>query len=286
VTLKSDWIIPGPVVSADANQIRQVLINLVTNAWEAIGKNRGSIHLQIKTVSRSDIPTLHRFPIDWQPHDQVYACLEVADSGSGISDQDMENLFDPFFSDKFTGRGMGLPVVLGIVKTHGGAITVISKRGHGSIIRIFLPVFAGEISRRADKAVQATDIKMDGTLLLVDDDAMLRNMAAAMIKRLGFTVIEAKDGVEAMEVFLQHKDEIRCVLTDLTMPRMNGWETLTALRKLKPDIPVILASGYDAAQVMAGDHPEKPQTFLGKPYKLKELSDAIHRALGHQEKSS
>ncbi|MDQ5986377.1 MAG: Sensor histidine kinase RcsC [Syntrophus sp. SKADARSKE-3] len=279
VSLKSDFIIPGPVVSIDANQIQQVLINLVTNAWEAIGENRGSIHMRIKKVSRSDIPALHRFPIDWQPHDEVYACLEVADSGIGIAEQDMENLFDPFFSDKFTGRGMGLPVVLGIVKTHGGAVTVNSKRGHGSIVRIFLPVFAGDVSRMTDRAVPAPDIEIGGTLLLVDDDAMLRNMAAAMIKRLGFKVVEAKDGVEALKIFEQHRNEIRCVLTDLTMPQMNGWETLTALRKLEPGIPVILASGYDAANVMAGDHPEKPQTFLGKPYKIKELSEAIQRAL-------
>jgi two-component system cell cycle sensor histidine kinase/response regulator CckA len=100
-----------------------------------------------------------------------------------------------------------------------------------------------------------------------------------MLKRLGFTVLEAKDGVDAVEVFQQYRDEIRLVLSDLTMPRMNGWETLTALRKLVPDIPVILASGYDEARVMEGDHPEWPQVFLGKPYKLKELGSAISRAL-------
>jgi two-component system cell cycle sensor histidine kinase/response regulator CckA len=100
-----------------------------------------------------------------------------------------------------------------------------------------------------------------------------------MLMRLGFTVLEAKDGVEAVEIFRERKDEIRLVLSDLTMPRMNGWETLTALRQLAPDIPVILASGYDKAHIMAGDHPELPQVFLGKPYKFKGLSDAISQAL-------
>jgi len=104
-------------------------------------------------------------------------------------------------------------------------------------------------------------------------------MAAAMLKRLGFAVMKAKDGIEAVELFRQHRDEIRLVVSDLTMPRMNGWETLTALRKLAPDLPVILASGYDKAHIMAGEHPELPQIFLGKPYKLGELSDAIGRAL-------
>jgi two-component system cell cycle sensor histidine kinase/response regulator CckA len=119
---------------------------------------------------------------------------------------------------------------------------------------------------------------------LVDDEEMLRDMAAAMIKRLGFTALAAKGGVEAVEVFRQRRDEIRLVLSDLTMPRMNGWETLTALRKLAPDLPVILASGYDKAHVMAGDHPELPQVFLGKPYRLKELGEAIGHALVSREK--
>jgi CheY-like chemotaxis protein len=105
-----------------------------------------------------------------------------------------------------------------------------------------------------------------------------------MLSSLGFSVLEAKDGVEAVEMFAQRQDEIRCVLCDLTMPRMNGWETLTVLRKLAPDIPVILASGYDEAQVMAGDHPELPQVFLSKPYKIKGLSDAISQALINTKK--
>ena len=111
-------------------------------------------------------------------------------------------------------------------------------------------------------------------------------MAKAALTSLGFTVLLAKDGVEAVEVFRQHKDEVRCVLCDLTMPRMNGWETLAALRKLAPGLPVILTSGYDEAHVMAGDHPELPQAFLSKPYHLQGLRDAIGRALVHGKKLS
>jgi two-component system cell cycle sensor histidine kinase/response regulator CckA len=122
-------------------------------------------------------------------------------------------------------------------------------------------------------------LEWGGTGLLVEDNEMLRNMAATMLSHLGFTVLAAKDGVEAVEVFRQHKDEIRCVLCDLTMPRMNGWETLAALRKLAPDIPVVLASGYDQTRVMAGDHPDRPQAFLGKPYGMAELKDALDKAL-------
>ena len=115
-------------------------------------------------------------------------------------------------------------------------------------------------------------------MLLVEDEEPVRNVARIMLNRLGYAVIEAKDGAEAVEIFKQHQNEICCVLSDLTMPFMDGWETLTALRNLAPDIPVILSSGYDESQVMAGERPERPNVFLGKPYQLKRLGEAIRRA--------
>ncbi len=270
----------GPIIMANANLIQQVISNLATNAWEAIDKKQGVIHLSIKTVSPTEIPATHRFPIGWQPQDSAYACLEVTDTGSGIAAGDFDKLFDPFFSSKFSGRGLGLPVVLGIIKVYGGAVTVESEPGRGSTFRVFLPVSAEEAApRQPDEASQDPEMERGGTVLLVDDEEMLRATATAMLKSLGFSVLEAKDGVEAVEMFRERRDEIRCVICDLTMPRMNGWETLTALRKLAPDFPVILASGYDKAHVMSGDHPEWPQVFLGKPYRLKGLSDAISEAL-------
>ena len=294
VVLETDLPSPGPVIMANANQILQVLTNLITNAREAFGEGRGAIHLCVKTVFAVNIPAVHRFPLDWQPQNNAYACMEVTDAGCGIEDKDIEKLFDPFFSSKFTGRGMGLAVVMGISRAHGGVVTVESEPGRGSIFRVFFPVSGEAVLRQSNKAgndgntliggLSPTEMEWSGTVLLVEDDEVLRNTAAAMLKRLGFSVIEAKDGVEAVEVFRQRQDEIRCILCDLTMPRMNGWETLTALRKLVPDIPVILASGYDEAQVMAGDHPELPQVFLGKPYKFKGLSDAINQALINKKK--
>jgi two-component system, cell cycle sensor histidine kinase and response regulator CckA len=277
--LETELPSPGPTVNANANQIQQILTNLVTNAWEAVAEDGHTIRLRVKTVSPAEITLAHRYPIDWLPRDTAYACLEVTDEGGGIADKDIENIFDPFFSSKFTGRGLGLPVVLGIVKAHGGGVTVESRSGQGSIFRVFFPVSVEEVRRQPDKALQAPEMEGGGTVLLVDDEETVRGMAAAMLKRLGFSVLEAKDGVEAVEVFRQRQGEIRFVLCDLTMPRLNGWETMTALRKLSPDLPVILTSGYDKAQAMVGDHPELPQVFLGKPYKLKELGDAIRQAL-------
>jgi PAS domain S-box-containing protein len=286
MVLDTDLPFPGPAISANANQIQQVLTNLVTNAWEAGSYGRSAVHLTVKTVPPVDIPASHRFPIDWWPHDHAYACLVVVDPGSGIADKDIEKIFDPFFSSKFAGRGLGLSVVLGIVRAHGGAVTVESEPGRGSAFRVFLPVLAEKVLRHPDQAAQSPEIDGGGTVLLVEDEPMVRKVGESALTSLGFAVLLAKDGVEAVEVFRQHRDEVRCVLCDLTMPRMNGWETLAALRKLAPGLPVILASGYDKAYVMAGDHPELPQAFLSKPYHLKELRDTIGRALVRGKKLS
>jgi PAS domain S-box-containing protein len=269
----------GPGISANANEIQQILTNLVTNAWEAGGDAKGAVHLTVKTVSPADIPAWRRFPLDWRPRDNAYACLEVEDRGSGIAEEDIEKIFDPFFSSKFTGRGLGLPVVLGIVRAHGGAVTVTTEPGRGSTFRVFLPVMARGILDQPHQAVKFPEIDGGGTVLWVDDEHMLRKLGQSALTSLGFAVLLAKDGVEALEVFRQHQDEVRCVVCDVTMPRMDGWETLAALRKLAPGLPVVLASGYDKTQVMVGNHPELPEAFLSKPYRLQELGDAIRRAL-------
>ena len=277
--LKTDLPSPGPTVKANEKQMLQALTNLITNSWEAMGDGRGIINLTVKTVSSADIPIAHRFPIDWKPQENAYACLEVADAGCGIVDNDIEKLFDPFYSSKFTGRGLGLAVVLGILRAHRGAVTVESEPGKGSIFRVFLPVSAEEVSQKPEEAAEAPKQEEGGTILLVEDEPSMRKMAMTMLTFMGYAVLEAADGAEAVDMFQQHKDEIRCVLCDLTMPRMDGWETLAALRKLSPDIPFILASGYDKAKVMSGYHAEWPQAFLGKPYMLNELSDAIRLAM-------
>ena len=142
---------------------------------------------------------------------------------------------------------------------------------------------AEKVIRQPDQAAQSPKIDGGGTVLLVDNKPMVRKVGEGALMSLGFAVLLAKDGVEAVEIFRQHRDEVRCVLCDLTMPRMNGWETLVALRKLAPGLPVILASGYDKAHVIVGDHPELPQAFLSKPYRLHELRDAIRRALAGKE---
>ena len=278
--LKVDLPSPGPTVNANANHIQQVLTNLVTNAWEAAPEKHGDVHLAINIVQPFDIPKQHRFPIDWHPKDNAYASLEVSDQGCGIPGVDIDNIFDPFFSSKFTGRGLGLPVVLGIVKAHGGSVTVRSEVGCGSTFNVFLPISTEEIPKQRDEIFQPFIKEGVGTVLLVEDEEMMREMARTMLMRLGFAVHLAKDGVEAVEVFRGHLDEINVVLCDLSMPRMNGWETLSVLRGIRPDIPVVLASGHDEFKTIAGDHLKIPnQVFLHKPYQKAALKEALAKAV-------
>ena len=274
---------PGATIRTDPSQIQQVLMNLLTNAWEASSGSPNIIRLSGSTVAGSSIPPKNRYPIDRLPEDFDYACLEVADSGSGIPVWDMHLIFDPFFSTKFTGRGLGLSVVLGIIRSNHGFITVESKKGCGSKFRVFIPMAASPTQLPTIPAARDTREKGVGAVMVVDDDRTLRELLVCAVERMGFTVIGASDGVEAVELFRQHHEEIRLVISDLTMPRMEGWDTLQALRKIAPGIPVILSSGHSENLVMSGDHAELPQAFLMKPYELKRLKSAIFSILGTHE---
>jgi len=324
VVLETDLPAPGPAILANENRVQQVVTNLVANAWESMAEGGGAIHLNVTTAAASDIPATHRFPIGWKPKDGTYACLEVMDCGSGIAEQDVEKLFDPFYSTRFTGRGMGLAVVLGIVQAHDGCISVESrartwkselgtrKKGGresgvrsqrpddgaggrpnaepgtgnaepvGSVFRVYLPLCEEALPRPAEKAAKVPELKGGGTVLVIEDEPQLLKMAARMIMLLGFKVLTAKDGVEGVEVFREHQDRIRLVLSDLTMPRMDGWETIAALRRIDPNIPIILASGYDGASIMSGDHAARPTAFLAKPYILEDLREAIGKVIEPQ----
>ena len=280
ITFNVDLQAPGPIICADANQIQQVLTNLVTNAWEAVGKNQGMISLVVKVASSVDLIATHHFPIDWQSQESHYACLEVKDGGLGIEDTEIEKLFDPFFSSKFTGRGLGLSIVQGIVKAHNGAVTVQSEIGRGSTFRVFFPLFDQEVLQQPDKTVQSFLTESSNTVLLVEDDEMVRDMAKAMLTLMGFKVLSAVDGCEAVAMFRQHLNEINVVLCDLMMPCMDGWETLSVIREMHSSIPVVLTSGHDESTVLAGNHSDLPHhVFLHKPYRKSELKNALGRAM-------
>jgi PAS domain S-box-containing protein len=280
VRLKIEFPNNGPIIHADAVQIRQILTNLVVNAGESIGAGEGEVVVAVYVMPAADIRASKFYPPDWEPQHDSYACLEVSDTGAGMDQETLERVFEPFFSTKFTGRGLGLAVVLGSVKAHEGVVIVESTLGRGSVFRVFLPVVGQEMEppgkQEPAERVTAGD---RGLVLLVDDEPALRRMAQTMLKRLDYEVITAADGVDALEVFREKQDRVRCVLLDLTMPRMDGWETLAELRALRPGLPVVLASGYNKTQVMKDYHAELPQAFLHKPYDMKELESALDTAM-------
>lgn len=281
-TVQFDADLPSTalVVASNPHELAHVLSNLTTNAWEALADGQGYVRLRVAPVARAAIATTSRwFPSDWQPQHEQYACLEVADNGSGIEERQFEALFDPFFSTRFIGRGLGLPVVLGIVRAHGGVVTIDSVVGTGSVFRVYLPLVEAPAPAAQVRPSAAGDIVFGGTVLLVDDEPGVREVTAAKLTALGFTVLQAADGVDAVALFTERAADIRLVMSDLTMPRMDGWQTLSAIRALAPGMPVILSSGYDHAHVMAGTHAELPTVFLRKPYRSPALEQAVREAL-------
>lgn len=184
-------------------------------------------------------------------------------------------LFDPFFTSKFAGRGLGLPVVLGILRTHGGAITFESELNRGSVFQVYLPLSLEHVPLHLNGAACSSAIGTRHAVLLVEDDRPMREMVETMLTRLGFVVFAAQDGIETVEIFREHQNDIRIVLCDLTMPGLDGWKTLGGLRTIAPGIPVIFISGHDESQVMQSDQPEYPQAFLQKPFKKQDLQRAL-----------
>ncbi len=285
ISTDSYFMYPGPVVRANASQLQQVLAILITNAWEAIRDTTGKVTVEVKVVPASIIPKSHVAHITWEASPGMFACLEVTDTGCGISKKDMVKVFDPFYTNKFTGRGLGLAVAMSLVRGWDGMIYVNSEVGKGSSFRVYLPLALDVSPLQADLLTEQEISQAEGMVLLVDDDPKVCEIAKALLEHIGFNVLVAEGGLKAVALFEKHYKSIVCLLTDLSMSDMNGWETLTALRKIKPDLPAILSSGYDEAHVMTSDHKERPQAFLHKPYTKDSLKNVLNRVLGDAKKS-
>ncbi len=272
----------GPVVAADFSQIEQIVKALVSNAWEAMSEASGQkATVAVETAAAAEIAEDRRFPADWNATEPAYACLSVADAGKGMDGETLNSIFDPFFTDKFTGRGLGLPLVLGLVRAHGGCITADSAPGRGSVFRVYFPLCAASApAPEPDETPTEKAGIAGGAALLVEDQEQVRKLATAMLRRLGFDVIAAENGTEAVKIFNKAPEKFRLAISDLSMPVMSGWETMAALREIRPDIPVILVSGYDKDRAMAAPGADPPQAFLQKPFEIKALQETIARVLG------
>ncbi len=265
----------SPVVAGDPGQIQQVVMNLVINAAEAIGSRRGVITIStgMAQVSEDDLRTALTAE-GMAPGD--FAFLEVADTGCGMEAHTLRRIFDPFFTTKFTGRGLGLAAVLGIVRGHKGALHVESQPGQGTVFRLYLPPAEGTARAERPPARDAP-WKGGGTVLVIDDEPAIREVAAKMLENLGFSVLAAGDGQEGLQVFRQHAEQIRAVLLDLTMPVMTGEEALRELRREREDVIVLLMSGYHEEELSTRFQGRGVSGFLQKPFAPSTLREKLQR---------
>jgi PAS domain S-box-containing protein len=262
-----------PKVCGDPAQLQQVVMNLVTNAAEAIGDAPGTI--TILTGERSIDASLAR-ELDPRGGLQPGRCvvLTVSDTGCGMSAETRMRIFDPFFSTKSAGRGLGLSAMAGILRAHGGAVRIESQPGRGSRFEIFLPASA-EAARAAPAAPLASAGALHGTILLVEDEPLVRRSSVRLLTVLGLRAVEAQNGAEAVKLVASDANAFDAVLMDLMMPEMNGIEALAAIRRIREDLPVILTSGFTESPIEA-----VPGTsFLAKPYDLAQVERALRSAL-------
>ena len=272
-----------PTVDADAAQIRQVVMNLITNASEAIGEEGGTITLRTGVV-RADREYLAGTYLNEDLPAGSYVYLEVADTGCGLDEKAKARLFDPFYTTKFTGRGLGLAATLGIVRGHRGAVKVHSEPGKGTDFRVLLPCGKGAPAPpqtgQARPMEETEAWRGSGTILVVDDEPSVRKVAEKMLSKKGFVVLTARDGREAVEAFRRHAGDVVAVLLDMTMPYMSGAETLGELRRIRSDVPVILCSGFDERDAISRFAGTGLAGFLQKPFGLDALVGKVRAALG------
>jgi PAS domain S-box-containing protein len=265
---------PLPSVEADATQMRQIIMNLVINASEAIADKSGVIAITTGCMD-CDRSYLKDVWLDENIAERLYVYLEIADTGCGMDKETMAKLFDPFFTTKFTGRGLGMAAVLGIVRGHKGAIKVYSEPNRGTTFKILLPASSrpAELFNHDGHHDGWTG---SGQVLLVDDEETVRGIGSEMLKELGFDVITAEDGREAVAAFKSNPD-ISIVILDLTMPRMDGEQCFRELRQLNPDVKVIMSSGYNEQEVTQKFVGKGLAGFIQKPYKLSTIREVMSR---------
>ncbi len=267
-----------PPIEGDPTQLRQVVMNLVLNASDAIGDRSGvaTISTGLMVADRDYLSEVY-LPPDLEPGEYVF--IEVSDSGQGMTSDVRQKIFDPFFTTKFTGRGLGLAVVLGVVRGHRGAIKVYSEPSRGTTFKVLFPRTATERVAPIATGGASGHWRTSGTALVVDDDETVRTITIRALQTMGLTVLGAADGAEGVDVFRQHRDEIRVVLMDLTMPRMNGEETFREIRRIRPDAKVVVMSGYNELETSERFAGKGVAGFVQKPYDIASLREQIQRVL-------
>jgi len=266
-----------PPVQGDRMQLRRVLVNLIMNAVEALGERKKTIRISTATrfVAADELPGLAGDP---ESAPGEYVIVSVRDAGCGMSAELKARIFEPFFSTKVAGRGMGLAATLGIVRAHGGRMSVESSPGEGSTFRVFLPASHEPVSRHSRPSQPSVPIRGTGTILVIDDERAVRSTAARMLGEFGYRAIVAESGQDGLRTLTQEASSVRLVMLDLTMPAMDGKDTLEQLRRANIGVPVLLMSGYQQQEVAGLLGRPGVVGFLQKPIQMEELGRALRGA--------
>lgn len=270
-----------PTIEGDPAQIQQLILNLLTNAAEAIGENMGTVTLSTGRIE-CDEGAFERSRLQEKPRPGPYCFIEVSDTGTGMDEHTLNRVFEPFFTTRFTGRGLGMSAVLGIVRKHEGAIFIESEAGRGTTVRVLLPLpqqfvteaTGGTTETFAGGGPSGLDAGV-GSILVVDDESGVLEVCRNLMEHLGFKVLTASNGEQAVAAFLQHSHEIDCTILDLTMPGMDGLSTSQRLLNIRPDARVLLSSGYSQDEALRRFSGLGLAGFIQKPYELKNLIKAV-----------
>lgn len=277
ITIELDLQRNVPEITADISQVQQVIMNLIINAADAIGDKNGTIKVVLTKMLLQDQQTDKDF-LGFAIRSGNYACLEVTDTGCGMDPVTQKKIFEPFFTTKFAGRGLGMSAILGIIKSHEGALQLSSELGSGTTFKVYFPLSTTSDAIKSQPAASSIPpVKGNGTILLVDDEEALLMIGSALLDAMGYATITACNGREALEIFDQRRQEIDLVLLDLIMPEMGGIEAYRELRKVSPDLPIIICSGYSVEGVAEDIDNDSRTSGIQKPYNPEQLREALVR---------
>jgi PAS domain S-box-containing protein len=267
-----------PLIAADASQIQQIIMNLVINGAEAIGPaNNGTVLVTTGEQNVDEQYLLSTFEGPAQLPQGMYVTLDVHDTGCGMDEATVKRIFDPFFTTKFTGRGLGLAAVQGIVRGHKGALKVYSTPGKGTTFKAFFPATEETVAVKRPPVAPAA--ARDLLVLVIDDEEIIRKTAKAMLERYGYTVVLAENGKEGVELFQVLADKVSAVLLDMTMPVMNGEEAFSRMMAIRPDVKVVLSSGFNEVEAIRRFTGKNLAGFIQKPYSAAALGEKIRSVL-------
>jgi len=267
----------NPWIIGDSGQVGQVLLNLAINSTHAIDQN-GRLTIYTRNLRRDQITE----PMLQNQAYEEYLEIRVEDTGCGIPEAQLQRIFEPFFTTKEKGSGLGLAMVYGIVQNHDGWIHVDSAVGEGTTFILYFPV--SEFEGKKEQEAAPTILSGKGKILVIDDEEIVRNIAANMLRRIGYEVITVEDGQEAVEYYAANYKYIDLVIVDMMMPRMDGRECFRALRSINPDVKAILSTGYSHNQTVQEIMDEGLLGFIGKPFELQEIASAVEKLIGKLER--